>query len=98
MVASGLVAMFLMQNALQAGRLIAAQPGISLADPGVSILWGILAFGERIRGGAYTAGAVLSGVALAAGVVMLSRSPLLHEQSGPGPASDREEQPACEAS
>lgn len=97
MVASGLVAMFLMQNALQAGRLIAAQPGISLADPGVSILWGILAFGERIRGGAYTAGAVLSGVALAVGVVMLSRSPLMHDQSGGGRDRDREKESACEA-
>ena len=98
MVLSGLVAMFLMQNALQAGRLIAAQPGITLADPGVAILWGVLAFGERIRGGAYTAGAVLSGLALAAGVMVLSNSPLLHQDRPGGRRRDpSEKEPACEA-
>ncbi|HET9731482.1 MAG TPA: DMT family transporter [Acidimicrobiales bacterium] len=81
MVASGLVAMFLMQNALQAGRLIAAQPGITLADPGVAILWGVFAFGERVRGGAYAAGAVAGGLAVAVGVVLMSRSPLLADQA-----------------
>lgn len=102
MIVTGLAAMFLMQNALQAGRLIAAQPGISLADPGVAILWGVLVFGEGIRGGAYTAGAVASGLALATGVLMLTRSPLLHEQAVAGSgeaagAGEGEEEPACEA-
>lgn len=46
MITGGLAGMFLMQNALQAGRLIAAQPGITLVDPAVAILWGVLAFGE----------------------------------------------------
>lgn len=105
MAVSGLTAMFLMQNALQAGRLIAAQPGITLADPGVAILWGVLAFGERIRGGAYTAGALVAGLALAMGVVVLSRSPLLHEDdrapAGGGkrsPKREHDQEPACEAS
>jgi drug/metabolite transporter (DMT)-like permease len=88
MVASGLTAMYLMQNALQAGSLVAAQPGITLADPGVAILWGVVAFGERIRGGAYMGGAVLAGLALASGVVIMTRSPLLRDQeevlAGPG--------------
>lgn len=98
MIATGLGAMFLMQNALQSGRLIAAQPGISLADPGVAILWGVVAFGEHIRGGAYTAGAVASGLLLAAGVFLLSRSPLLHDQTVATGGGDHEEEPACEAS
>ncbi|HET6965065.1 MAG TPA: DMT family transporter [Acidimicrobiales bacterium] len=97
MIATGLGAMFLMQNALQSGRLIAAQPGISLADPGVAILWGVMAFGEHIRGGAYTAGAVVSGGLLAAGVFMLSRSPLLHDQTVATGSDERKEEAACEA-
>lgn len=97
MIASGLLAMFLMQNALQAGRLIAAQPGITLADPGEAILWGVLAFREQIRGGFYTVGTVLAGLAVAGGVVILSRSPLLHEKDQ-GAGDQRQEVPLCEAS
>lgn len=93
LVCSGLTAMFLMQNALQAGRLIAAQPGITLADPGVAILWGVTAFGERVRGGAYAAGAIVAGAALVAGVLVLSRSPGLHDEDGGG----RREGARCEA-
>jgi hypothetical protein len=95
MALSGLAAMFLMQNALQAGRLIAAQPGITLADPGVAILWGVLAFGEQIRSGLFLIGTVGSGVALAVGVVVLSRSHLLQqgEQASGGPGRDRPDGP-----
>ncbi len=84
MAGSGLVAMFLMQNALQAGPLFAAQPGITLADPGVAILWGVLAFGEQTRQGLWLVGVLASAVALGIGTVLLSRSPLLQEQMGGG--------------
>lgn len=77
MALSGLTAMFLMQNALQAGRLIAAQPGITLADPGVSILWGIVVFAEKVDGGAMVVAQVAAAAALAVGTVLLTRSPLL---------------------
>ncbi len=51
MVATGGLGMFLVQSALNAGRLIAAQPGLTLSDPIISILWGVLAFHERVRAG-----------------------------------------------
>ncbi len=82
MAASGLVAMFLMQNALQAGPLFAAQPGITLADPGVAILWGVLVFGEQTRQGLWLVGALAGAAALGTGTVLLSRSPLLQEVGG----------------
>jgi drug/metabolite transporter (DMT)-like permease len=80
MIAAGVLAMFLMQSAMNAGRLLAAQPGLTLSDPIVSILWGVLAFHERVRGGMYILLAAASGVIMAAAVVALSRSPLLSEE------------------
>jgi hypothetical protein len=83
MIAAGALGMFLTQSALNAGRLIAAQPGLTLADPIVSILWGVLVFGERVRGGWYIAPAVTSGLVMAAAVTVLARSPVLSGEDGP---------------
>jgi drug/metabolite transporter (DMT)-like permease len=77
LVVGGTGAMFLMQNALHAGNLIAAQPGLTLVDPAVAMLWGIFVFGEHVRGGAWLACGVMAGVLLAIGVFILVRSPLL---------------------
>jgi hypothetical protein len=82
MIAAGLLGMFLVQSALNAGGLIAAQPGLTLADPVISVLWGVFAFHENVRGGWYilpeVACAVLLGaVLLGAAVLALARSPLL---------------------
>jgi drug/metabolite transporter (DMT)-like permease len=82
MIAAGALAMFLLQSAMNAGRLIAAQPGLSLTDPIVSILWGILAFGENVRGGLFLLLAVLAGCLMAASVIALARSPMLAGASG----------------
>jgi hypothetical protein len=51
MIAAGVFGMFLVQSAMNAAQLLAAQPGLTLADPVLSILWGVMAFHERIRGG-----------------------------------------------
>jgi drug/metabolite transporter (DMT)-like permease len=81
MVAAGVAAVFLMQSALHSGKLLAAQPGLTLADPVVAILWGVLVFGERVRGGLWllpaAAGAALLGLSVAA----LTRSPLLQGEA-----------------
>jgi hypothetical protein len=37
---ASLASMWLLQNALHAGKLVAAQPGMTLLDPVVSIIWG----------------------------------------------------------
>jgi len=81
MIATGVLGMFLLQSAMNAGRLIAAQPGLTLSDPIVSILWGALVFGERVRSGWFILLAVASGLGLAAAVVVLARSPLLSTES-----------------
>ncbi len=92
MVATGALGMFLVQSALNAGRLIAAQPGLTLSDPIISILWGVLAFHERVRGGLFPLlFAALSTVLMAGAVFALARSPLLSEDqprgSRPGPGA-----------
>jgi drug/metabolite transporter (DMT)-like permease len=82
MVATGGLGMFLVQSALNAGRLIAAQPGLTLSDPIISILWGVLAFHERVRAGMLPLlFAALSTALMAGAVFALARSPLLSEDS-----------------
>jgi drug/metabolite transporter (DMT)-like permease len=86
MVATGVLGIFLVQSALNAGRLIAAQPGLTLSDPIISILWGVLAFHESVRGGLLPLlFAALSTALMAGAVFVLARSPLLsedHQKSG----------------
>jgi drug/metabolite transporter (DMT)-like permease len=77
MVAAGGLGMFLTQSALNAGSLIAAQPGLTLSDPLISVLWGVLAFHEQVQQGWYIIGQVACAGIIVAGVVMLARSPVL---------------------
>ncbi len=71
------VGFLLLQNALQAGRLVASQPGITLANPLVAAVWGIGIFGEHVRTGAWLVGAAAGIALIATGVVLLFRSSLL---------------------
>lgn len=82
MIAAGAGAMFLVQSAMNAGRLVAAQPGLTLTDPIVSILWGVIVFREHVRTGWFLALAVGGGLVMAAAVLVLARSPLLSGESG----------------
>ncbi len=83
MVAAGVLGMFLTQAALNAGELIAAQPGLTLSDPLVSVLWGVLAFHEQVREGWYVLGEVACAGLIIAGVVLLARSPVLSRGESP---------------
>lgn len=82
MILTGGAAMYLLQNALQAGSLVAVQPGLTLTDPVVSIVWGVVVFGEQVNGGLWFLLAVVAGGLLVVGTVRLSRSPLIHGQQG----------------
>jgi drug/metabolite transporter (DMT)-like permease len=84
MVVCGLGSMYLVQNALHAGQLVVAQPGITLADPLVAILWGVFVFHEQISGGGYTVLALLSGLVMAAAAVLLTRSRLVLDETEEG--------------
>ncbi len=77
MVAAGVGGLYLFQNAVQAGRLVFAQPAISLTDPLVSVLIGIVLFGEHFRAGAFIALELIGVAMIAAGTGALVRSPLI---------------------
>jgi drug/metabolite transporter (DMT)-like permease len=77
-VITGLVSVWLLQNAYEAGPLAASQPGITLVDPIISTLWGVVVFGEQVNRGALLALTPLPLIAVAAGAFVLSRSPVLH--------------------
>lgn len=82
MIVTGTLSMFLVQSALNAGRLVAAQPGLTLTDPIVSILWGVFVFREQVRAGWFLVLTITGGLVLAAAVLILARSPLLSAGSG----------------
>lgn len=95
MIVADIAGMFLMQNSLQAGRLVAAQPGITLLDPLAAICWGIFAFGEQVNEGPWLVAAVVGAAAMGVGAVVLGGSPLLEhaeeeDTSAPEPVSRRE--------
>lgn len=78
----GPTSFFLLQSALQAGRLVAAQPGLTLSDPVVAIGWGVGAFHEQVRVGPWLIGVLVGSALIGGGTLLLSRSPLLHGESG----------------
>ena len=72
----GIFGLILVQWALHTGPLVAAQPGFTIMDPIVSILWGVLVFNEVTRTGWWLVLAVVGAVGLGVGVVILAHSPL----------------------
>jgi drug/metabolite transporter (DMT)-like permease len=92
MVFAGLVSLFLWQNALQAGTLIAAQPAITLTDPILSTLIGVMVFNEHIRLGGWIALELVGALVIAAASVELARSPLISGESLPAPAQQRDQE------
>ena len=78
----GLVALFLLQNAYQAGPLAASQPALTLGDAVVSLVYSVVLFDERLRLGWWTLPAVLGVLLILAGAVELARSPLVAATTG----------------
>jgi len=69
----GIASLGLVQAALNAGTLVAAQPGITLLDPLVSLLWGTVVIGEQTRSGPVLGLAGLGAALIIAGAVLLAR-------------------------
>jgi hypothetical protein len=77
MVAAGLASLFLLQNALHSGTLVAVQPALTISDPIASIGYGVGLFGETIRLGGWVV-LELAGLGLIVyGSVRLAQSPPL---------------------
>lgn len=73
----GPLSFLLLQTALQAGSLVASQPGLTLANPLVAVTWGVAVFDEHTRGGGWALLAALGAALVVAGTVALTRSPVL---------------------
>ncbi|WP_225839224.1 DMT family transporter [Streptomyces sp. NK08204] len=71
---TGMAAVVLLENALQAGPLAAAQPALTIGDAMVSLVLGITLFGERIRAGWWLVPEVCGGLLIVVGVLVLSRA------------------------
>jgi drug/metabolite transporter (DMT)-like permease len=81
----GALAVFLMQNAIHAGPIVASQSTIVLVDPVASILIGVGLFGDNLRtSGAWGPLEALSLLVMVAGAVMLAHSPLVAGLKGGG--------------
>ncbi|MEW2157891.1 DMT family transporter [Streptomyces sp. NPDC007189] len=71
---TGVAAVVLLENALQAGPLAAAQPALTIGDAVVSLTLGIALFGEHIRTGWWLVPEVCGGLLIVVGVLVLSRA------------------------
>jgi hypothetical protein len=72
---AGVGALFLLQNALQAGSLVAVQPPLTLGDALISACYGVTVFGEDVQtGGWLLAAEIVAVLAIAVGCIELSRS------------------------
>ncbi|MEV0305414.1 DMT family transporter [Streptomyces prasinus] len=78
----GAAALFLLENAMQAGPLVASQPAITLGDASVSLALGITVYSESVRTGWWLLPQLLGVALIVAGVLMLSRLPIARSLTG----------------
>jgi drug/metabolite transporter (DMT)-like permease len=83
--AAGVGALFLLQNGLQAGMLVAVQPPLTLGDALISVAYGVTVYDEEIRTGGWLAVQIIAVIAIAIGCIQLSRS--LAMVHGPEPVT-----------
>jgi drug/metabolite transporter (DMT)-like permease len=71
---AGVFSLFILQNSLQAGSLIATQPALTLGDALISVSYGVTIFGETLRTGPWLIIEIVAVLAIGFGCVELSRS------------------------
>jgi drug/metabolite transporter (DMT)-like permease len=90
---AGVGALFLLQNALQAGSLVAVQPPLTLGDALISASYGVTVYGETVQTGGWLLVAEIAAVlAVGFGCFELSRS--LAEIQGSQAAAQAAPEPA----
>jgi drug/metabolite transporter (DMT)-like permease len=89
--AVGVASLFLLENALQGGPLVASQPALTLGDAAVSLTLGVALYREELRTGWWLVPELLGIGLIAAGAVTLARTPLTRTLVGPVPASSEED-------
>jgi drug/metabolite transporter (DMT)-like permease len=88
--AAGVGALFLLQNGLQAGMLVAVQPPLTLGDALISASFGVTVYGEQIQTGGWLLVIQIAAViAIALGCIQLSRSlAMVHGSEATPPATE----------
>ncbi|GLW73512.1 hypothetical protein Kpho02_58110 [Kitasatospora phosalacinea] len=71
---TGVAAVLLLENALQAGPLVASQPALTIGDAAVSLLLGVVLFDETVRTGWLLVPELLAVALVVGGVVTLVRT------------------------
>ena len=80
--AAGVGSLFLLQNALQAGSLVASQPMLTVGDALISISYGVTLYAEQLRVGWWLMPEIVALAAIIVGCVQIAKSPLAAETSG----------------
>jgi drug/metabolite transporter (DMT)-like permease len=86
--AAGVGSLFILQNSLQAGSLIATQPALTLGDALISVSYGVTLFGESLRTGGWLIIEIAAVLAIGFGCIELSRSLGIIERRGTPPAQN----------
>ncbi|MFI2301457.1 DMT family transporter [Actinacidiphila glaucinigra] len=79
----GVAAVFLLENAMQSGPLVASQPALTLGDATVSLVLGVTVFEEDLRGGWWLLPMLLGALLVVAGAFVLVRVPLVRTLVAP---------------
>jgi hypothetical protein len=79
---AGVGSLFLLQNALQAGSLVASQPMLTVGDALISISYGVTLFSEQLRAGWWLLPQLIALAAIIVGCVQIAKSPLAAETTG----------------
>ena len=79
---AGVGSLFLLQNALQAGSLVASQPMLTVGDALISISYGVTLFSEQLRVGYWLIPQIIALGAIIFGCVQIAKSPLAAETAG----------------
>ena len=79
---AGVGSLFLLQNALQAGSLVASQPMLTVGDALISIAFGVTLFNEELRGGWWLLPQIVALAAIILGCIQIAKSPLAQDTAG----------------
>jgi drug/metabolite transporter (DMT)-like permease len=73
---AGIGSLFLLQNALQAGTLAASQPMVTVGDALISIVYGVLLYGEQLRLGWWLVPELIALALIVVGYIEIAKSPV----------------------